>query len=157
MPIVYVGLGSNRGDKEKNILKAITLLKENGQKILKTSSIYKTKPYGYKEQKDFLNAVVKLRTKLNPENFLILCKKIESEIGRKKSFRLGPREIDLDILFFGKRVIKNKKLTIPHKDLHNREFVLRPLREISPNLIHPVLKKRIAKINNVIIGEKKIR
>lgn len=147
MITVFVGIGSNRGDRRKNILRAVELLKTNGQKILKISSIRETRPYGYKKQHLFLNAAVKLKTKLLPEDFLLLCKKIEKEIGRKKSFKWGPREIDLDILFFGKKIVKTKKLTIPHGDLHNRGFVLIPLTEISPNLVHPILRKRVSKIN----------
>ena len=149
MANVFVGLGSNKGNRKKNILRAIEILKKNNRKILKISSICETKPYGYRKQRNFLNAVVKLKTALSPGNFLLLCKKIEKEIGRKKVFRWGPREIDIDILFFDKKVLKSRKLTIPHKDLHNREFVLTPLSEIAPNFVHPVLKKRIFEIRNV--------
>lgn len=146
MTTVFLGLGSNRGNRKKNILRAIKLLKRSGQKVLRLSSLRETKPYGYKKQKKFLNAVVKLKTKLLPSELLELCKKIEKKIGRTKSFRWGPREIDVDILFFGKKIIKNKKLTIPHKDLHNRAFVLQPLMEIAPNFVHPVLKKRVSEL-----------
>lgn len=149
MANVFVGLGSNKGNRKKNILRAIELLKKNSQKILKISSICETKPYGYKKQRKFLNAVVKLKTVLSPGNFLLLCKKVEKEIGREKSSRWGPRKIDVDILFFDRKVLKSKKLIIPHKDLHNREFVLTPLAEISPDFVHPVLKKRISEIRNV--------
>ncbi|MFA5779409.1 MAG: 2-amino-4-hydroxy-6-hydroxymethyldihydropteridine diphosphokinase [Elusimicrobiota bacterium] len=154
MTTVFLGLGSNRGDRKKNILKAIKLLKESGQKVLRLSSLLETKPYGYKKQKKFLNAVVKLRTKLLPSELLELCKKIEKKTGRTKSFRWGPREIDIDILFFGKEVIKSKKFTIPHSDLHNRNFVLTPLVEIAPNFVHPVLKKRVSEMYSIIQGEK---
>ncbi|MDO8734963.1 MAG: 2-amino-4-hydroxy-6-hydroxymethyldihydropteridine diphosphokinase [Elusimicrobiota bacterium] len=154
MTTVFLGLGSNRGDRKKNILKAIKLLKESGQKVLRLSSMHETKPYGYKKQKKFLNAAVKLKTKLLPLELLELCKKIEKKIGRTKSFRWGPREIDVDILFFGKKVIKSKKFTIPHSDLHNRNFVLIPLVEIAPNFVHPVLKKRVSEMYSTIQGEK---
>ncbi len=146
MTTVFLGLGSNRGDRKKNILKAIKLLEKNSQKVLRLSSLRETKPYGYKKQKKFLNAVIKLKTKLSPSELLELCKKIEKKIGRKKSFRWGPREIDIDILFFGKEIIRNKKLTIPHGDLRNRTFVLQPLTEIAPNFVHPVLKKRVSEL-----------
>ncbi|MBN1384531.1 MAG: 2-amino-4-hydroxy-6-hydroxymethyldihydropteridine diphosphokinase [Elusimicrobia bacterium] len=149
MTDVFVGIGSNKGNRKKNILRAVGLLERYGQKIIKISSIHETRPYGYKKQNLFLNAVIKLKTGLSPEKFLSLCKKIEKEIGRKKSFRWGPREIDLDILFFGKKVMKTKKLTIPHDDLHNRKFVLIPLTEISSKLVHPVLKKRVSEIKTV--------
>ncbi|MEW6556646.1 MAG: 2-amino-4-hydroxy-6-hydroxymethyldihydropteridine diphosphokinase [Elusimicrobiota bacterium] len=146
MTIVFIGLGSNKGNRKKNILSAIELLKKNGQKILKKSSIYETKPYGYKKQKKFLNAVVKLKTNLSPLALLKLCKKVETAIGRTNSFRWGPREIDLDILFYGKKVYRNQYLTIPHLDLHNRTFVLQPLTEIAPNFVHPVVKKQIKRL-----------
>ncbi len=146
MTTVFLGLGSNRGDRKKNISKAIKLLEKSGQKVLRVSSLRETKPYGYKKQKKFLNAVVKLKTKLLPLELLKLCKKIEKKIGRTESFRWGPREIDIDILFFGEKTIKNKKLTIPHGDLHNRTFALQPLTEIAPNFVHPVLKKRVSEI-----------
>lgn len=154
MTTVFLGLGSNSGDRKKNILKAIKLLEKSGQKVLRLSSLRETKPYGYKKQKNFFNAVVKLKTKLLPLELLELCKKIEKKIGRTKSFRWGPREIDVDILFFGKEVIKNKKLTIPHSDLHNRNFVLTPLLEIAPNFVHPVFKKRVSEIYSTLQGEK---
>jgi len=146
MTTVFLGLGSNRGDRKRNILKATKLLEKSEQKVLRASSLRETKPYGYKKQKKFLNAVVKVKTKLLPSELLELCRKIEKKIGRKKSFRWGPREIDIDILFFGKEIIRNKKLTIPHGDLHNRTFVLQPLTEIAPNFVHPVLKKRVSEL-----------
>lgn len=150
MTTVFLGLGSNRGDRKKNILKAIELLKKSGQKVLRLSSLRETKPYGYKKQKKFLNAAVKLKTKLLPSELLELCKKIETKIGRTKSFRWGPRVIDVDILFFGKKIIKNKKFTIPHIDLHNRNFVLSSLMEIAPNFVHPVLKKRVSEMYSAL-------
>ncbi|MBI5573214.1 MAG: 2-amino-4-hydroxy-6-hydroxymethyldihydropteridine diphosphokinase [Elusimicrobia bacterium] len=154
MMTIFLGLGSNKGDRKKNILKAIKLLKKSGQKVLRLSELRETKPYGYKKQKKFLNAVAKLKTKLLPSELLELCKKIEKKIGRTKSFRWGPREIDVDILFYGKKVIKNKKLTIPHSDLHNRNFILIPLVEIAPNFVHPVLKKQVSEMYSTIQGEK---
>lgn len=143
---VYIGFGSNRGGRKKNILKALALLESNNLKILKISSFYETAPYGFKNQKKFLNGVVKLKTGLPPEKLLGLCKKIEKEVGRVPSRRWGPREIDLDIIFYGKKIFKSKKLSIPHADLHNRKFVLQPLKEIAPGFIHPVFKKSVSSI-----------
>jgi len=143
---VYIGLGSNRGNRKKNILKALELLKDNDQKILKMSSFCETEPYGYKNQRKFLNIAAKLKTDLPPEKFLNLCKKIEKEVGRMDRLRWGPREIDLDILFYGYKTYKSKKLSIPHADLHNRKFVLLPLKEIAPGFVHPILKKCVSKI-----------
>ena len=146
MTNVYIGLGSNKGNRKKNILKAVKLLKDSGQKILKISSFYETKPYGYKNQKNFTNAVAKLKTDLPPEKLLNLCKKIEKKVGRIHSFRWGPREIDIDILFYGYKIHKSKKLSIPHADLHNRTFVLLPLKELAPGFVHPIIRNCISKI-----------
>ena len=146
MTTVYIGLGSNRGNRRKNILRALGMLKGNGQKIVKISSFYETEPYGYENQSRFLNIAAKVKSNLPPEKFLSLCKKIEKTVGRTGSFRWGPREIDIDILFYGHKTFKSRKLTIPHADLHNREFVLLPLKEISPGFVHPVIKRSISKI-----------
>lgn len=147
MTTVFIGLGSNKGNRKKNILSAVKLLKKNGQKVLETSRIAETAPYGYRKQKKFLNAVVKIKTGLSPLGLLKLCKKIEKELGRTESFRWGPREIDLDILFFGRKVFKSAELTVPHRDLANRDFVLSPLTALAPRLMHPVLKKRVSEIS----------
>jgi len=156
MTTVFIGLGSNKGNREKNIAKAVELLGESGQKILKKSSLYETEPYGYKKQRNFFNAVVKIQTKLPPLELHKLCVKIEKKIGRTGSFRWGPREIDLDILLFGKRVIENRRLTIPHYDLHNRDFVLTPLLEIAPDFSHPELKKGQKKTSYLVTPCRKI-
>lgn len=145
--VAYIGLGSNIGDRKKNILKAIEELKKSGQKILKISSIYETKPWGFEKQRKFLNAVVKIKTFLSAVDLLQLCKSIERKIGRKKTFRWGPRKVDLDILFYGKKRINTRKLKIPHPEIKNREFVLRPLKEIAPRLIHSVYGQSISKIS----------
>jgi len=149
---VYIGFGSNRGDRKKNILSALKLLALNKQKIIKISSLYETEPYGYKKQKNFLNGVAVLKTAMPPEELLNLLKRIEKEAGRRRSFRWGPREVDLDILFYGYKVYKSKTLSIPHADLHNRKFVLLPLNEIAPGFIHPVIKKSVSVILKNLSG-----
>ncbi len=141
---VFLGLGSNIGDRKRNILKAVEEFERNGQKILKISSIYETKPWGFEKQRKFLNAAVKMKTFLTASDLLALCKYIENKIGRKKSFRWGPRKVDLDILFYGKKKVNTEKLKIPHPEIKNREFVLNPLKEIAPDLIHPVYGQSIS-------------
>lgn len=112
------------------------------------SSIYETKPYGDLKQEDFFNAVFKIKTYYQPVELFGFLKKVEEKIGRKKSIKWGPREIDLDILFYNNLILYNEQLTIPHRDLLNRDFVLIPLCEIAPNLKHPEMNKKICEICN---------
>lgn len=134
---VYLGLGANLGDRQGNVLKAVELLSQWGQ-IDELSSLYETEPVGYLEQPPFLNAVCQLTTTLTAEELLAVAKNIESALGRIQSFRNAPRPIDIDILFCGDQVINSPQLTIPHPRLEERAFVLVPLAEIAPDLIHPV-------------------
>ncbi len=139
---VYLGLGANVGKKKENIEKTIELL---GLSIsdINLSKIYETKPWGYKKQDNFLNAVVKGKTTLSPGELLELTKSIEKKIGRVYRFRWGPREIDIDILFYNNTVHKEISLEIPHPRLHLRDFVLKPLMDIDSNFVHPILKKAV--------------
>ncbi len=115
------------------------------------SSIYETKPYGVKEQDNFLNAVIKISTSSNLSQLFIFLKNIEDELGRKSNTKWGPREIDLDLLFFNDIVYSDEKIIIPHKEIELRDFVLTPLCEIAPDLFHPVLNQ---KISDICIDEK---
>ena len=145
----YIGVGSNIGDRRKNIFSAIGLINLiDDINIKQCSRIYETKPWGYKDQRDFFNAVLEIETRLSPEKLLSELKKIEKKMDRKKCVRWGPRAIDLDILFYGMRIISGKQnLRIPHNELQNREFVLRPLVEIAGGgFRHPVLKKSIRQL-----------
>lgn len=131
MAKVYIGVGSNLGDKRENIFKALEMLNQASEiEINKCSSIYKTKPFGHIRQPDFFNAAWEVETALQPEILLAVLKNIERKIGRKKTFRWGPRVIDLDILTYGNKKIKTKNLTVPHPEMQHRDFVLQPLREI---------------------------
>ncbi len=136
---VYLGLGSNLGDKRKNIRNAVKLLREH-VKVIKVSSLYKTKPVGYTDQPDFLNAVLEIKTSVAPSGLLRIVKAIEKKMGRRRTFRNGPRVIDIDILLYEGRRVKTSRLTIPHPRLNEREFVLAPLREIGPRLDKKVFK-----------------
>jgi len=145
---VYISLGSNLKDKFTNIKLALYYLKSIG-KIVKKSSLYKTSPVENENQPFFLNCVVKIYTNLTAYKLLNELKNIEKKLGRKKTKkRFQPRVIDLDILFYDKKIIRSKNLTIPHEKLHKRKFVLWPLAEVAPNFIHPILKKTIKKIKN---------
>jgi GTP cyclohydrolase-4 len=143
MATVYLGLGSNLGDRKKNLAQALELLSQH-LKIEQVSSIYETEPVGYEQQPLFLNAVCRISTKLNPEKLLRLAKKIEAKLGRTPSFPNAPRPIDIDILLYGDEVLSNKELTIPHPRLAERAFVLAPLAEIAPDLVHPENGKTIS-------------
>ncbi len=134
---VYLGLGANLGDRQSNLLRAIDLLSRK-VRIEKRSSLYETEPVGYDRQPRFLNAVCRVSTSLSPEELFALAKDIEAALGRRPGFPNAPRPIDIDILFYGDRVIESPQLTIPHPRLEERAFVLVPLAEIAPDLVHPV-------------------
>ena len=148
----YLGLGSNLGDREQNLARAIDLLAQR-VKIEKSSSLYVTEPVDYGDQPLFLNAVCCVRTSLTPDELLGLAKRIEAALGRKPSFRNGPRPIDIDILFYGDSVVDLPHLTIPHPRLPERAFALVPLAEIAPNLVHPLsgqtVKEMVAQLKDV--------
>lgn len=136
---VYLALGTNLGDRDANLARARELILSKAL-ILETSPIYITPPWGYEDQPDFLNQVLKVQTRMAPRRLLRFLKKVESKMGRIKTFRNGPRLIDIDILFYGQRVIEENDLCIPHPRLHERAFVLVPLNDIAPDFVHPVLK-----------------
>jgi 2-amino-4-hydroxy-6-hydroxymethyldihydropteridine diphosphokinase len=142
--IVYLGVGSNIGDKVNNCLRALTWIATSDHtRIRAVSPLYKTEPLGYQEQDWFINGVAKVSTALPPHPLHAFLQGIERDMGRKKSFRMGPRIIDLDILLYGAEVIEDSDLIIPHPHLHERGFVLVPLAELAPDLLHPVLKKTV--------------
>lgn len=144
MAIVYAGLGSNRGNKSDNIKKALDMLNmADNASVLAVSSLYETEPEGYEDQDWFLNAAAKLKTTLSPVDLLKLFKEIEQAIGRHKSVRWGPREIDLDLLLYDELSFESPDLVIPHPRMHQRAFVLAPLAEIAKDVLHPVLDKTI--------------
>jgi 2-amino-4-hydroxy-6-hydroxymethyldihydropteridine diphosphokinase len=137
MRTVYLALGSNIGDREKNLHDAIRLLSESGIRIAKISSIYETEPVDYLDQPWFLNAVLEAQTDLPAAQLLGTLRNIESQMGSKKPFANGPRLIDLDILVFGNETIATPDLQVPHPRMLLRNFVLVPLAEIAPTLRHP--------------------
>ncbi|HEX9917285.1 MAG TPA: 2-amino-4-hydroxy-6-hydroxymethyldihydropteridine diphosphokinase [candidate division Zixibacteria bacterium] len=147
MEIVYIGVGSNLGDKKSNIQKAIDSIKEKRiLREIKASSLYLTEPVGKKGQPDFLNLVIKGKTELTPFELLDSLLEIEKNLGRKRKEKWGPREIDLDILFYDDMVVNQENLVIPHPEIPNRRFVLVSLMELSPDLKHPLLNKNIKQL-----------
>ena len=153
MSIVYIGIGSNLGDREKNCTRAIELLEKKGITVKKKSSLYKTEPWGIKDQPEFLNMAIEIETYLKPRELLGFLKQIEAEIGREKSYKWGPRLIDLDILLFDDIILDEDNLKIPHPLMHKRDFVLRPLQEIAPDIIHPSFKMNIGKLLQKLYNE----
>ena len=142
---VFLGLGSNVGNRRAQIQKAIDLISDHIGKIAKKSHLYETQPWGNLQQERFLNQVVMINTMLDPRDLLKEITNIEAELGRdhRDQEKWGPRTIDVDILFYGKRVVRDKGLEVPHPELHLRSFVLVPLMEIAPDLEHPILKQQI--------------
>lgn len=134
MSIAYLGIGSNMGDRAKNICDALKFLETYDIEILKRSTLIETEPVGGPPQGKFLNGAVKIQTFLNPEDLLKCLKSIEVQLGRIKTIVNGPRPIDLDILLYDDLTVKTPDLTIPHPRMFEREFVLCPLREINENI-----------------------
>ena len=145
MTEVYIGIGSNLGDRIANISRAVALFSSYGN-IELMSSVYETEPEGLKGQPDFLNCVIKAQIEIDPARLLAVLKKIEKEMGRKRGRRNGPRLIDLDLLFYNNRVIDTPDLTVPHPRLPQRAFVLVPMVEIARGLVHPALHKSMLQL-----------
>lgn len=147
MSLAYLGFGSNIGNCDKNIARAISILRTQYKiQFLQISSIISTKPYGLTDQPDFKNCVAKIQTDLSPIALLDACLSTEILMKRVRKIKWGPRNIDVDILFFDNLILSSTTLTIPHPEITKREFVLTSLNEIAPNLIHPNCKISINKL-----------
>jgi 2-amino-4-hydroxy-6-hydroxymethyldihydropteridine diphosphokinase len=155
MSTVYIGIGSNLGNRQKNCLRAIELLEKRGIIIKERSTMYETEPWGIKDQPKFINMVVEIETVLNPNELLRILKDVEKKVGRKESLKWGPRIIDLDILLVDDIIINEDNLKIPHPLMHKRDFVLQPLCEIAPDIKHPLLKLSIDKLMQKLLKKSK--
>ena len=144
----YLSIGSNLEDRRQNLSKSQIEIEKIIGKIHKSSKIYETEPWGYKEQNFFLNMVLYIETLLDAESLLLACKKIEENMGRIKNKKWGERNIDIDILYYNNKIINKKDLQIPHKHIHSRKFILKPLNDINPNYINPKLLKTNSKLLN---------
>ena len=149
---IFLSLGTNVGDKNKNLLEGLTFLKEFVN-ILSISSVYKTEPLLYEDQEDFLNIVTEIDYQGTAKSLLLIIKDIEIQMGRKKTFRNGPRIIDIDIIFFKGEEINEEDLIIPHYDWHNRLFVIQPLYELLNKPLnksnHKIHEQKIIKIGKI--------
>lgn len=145
---VYIGLGSNLGDKEKNLDEALAKLNNRSCKVEKVSPKYCTKPVGYTDQDDFLNCAAELKTLYTPEELIKFMLDIEKELKRERIIRWGPRTIDLDVLLYDDIVSHKQEIIIPHPRMQERLFVLKPLNDIAAEAFHPVLRKSINEMYN---------
>jgi 2-amino-4-hydroxy-6-hydroxymethyldihydropteridine diphosphokinase len=161
---VYLGLGSNLGQREANLARAILLLgqpfdsaQDRRVELLRVSSIYETAPWGYTEQPPFLNCVVEAETTLPPPLLLQAVQELEKAMGRKPGFQYGPRLIDVDILLYGSLTIDQPDLQIPHPRIPQRAFVLIPLAELAAIMVHPTLRLPIAELARRVEGKEGVK
>jgi 2-amino-4-hydroxy-6-hydroxymethyldihydropteridine diphosphokinase len=154
MSIAYIGIGSNLGDRKANIEEAITRMKkEKGFQVLRLSSLYESDPWGLKDQSRFLNGVVEVESTLPPKVLLLRLLSIETDMGRMRDRKWGPRVIDLDLLLYDKVIIKESVkdgIVVPHPEMHRRNFVLIPLIELAPDTIHPKNKQPLKKLLHLL-------
>jgi len=159
---VFLGLGSNKGNKINFLIAAQNCINKNPNcSVLECSSIYETIPFGVEEQANFMNAAIEVETSFTLSELHKFTKQTEIEIGREKSFRWGPREIDIDILLFNNLVFESENLSVPHHDLMNRDFALKPLHQIKGDFVFPGTNKIInikylSELKNHIISVKSI-
>jgi 2-amino-4-hydroxy-6-hydroxymethyldihydropteridine diphosphokinase len=150
---VFLLLGSNLGKRELYLQKAINLIELDIAPVTKRSAIYLTQSWGKTDEPDYLNQVIEIKTTSNAQEVLDKVLAIEIILGRQRQVKWGSRTIDIDILFYGDKVINQPGLVVPHPELHKRRFTLVPLAQIAPKFVHPVLKKDISQLKNELIDD----
>ena len=143
MAIAYLSAGSNLGERTANLDEAVAQLDRIGSFVRRVSSVYETEPVGFRDQPWFLNIAVEIETVLSPLELLDHCQAIEQDLGRIRTFQDAPRTLDLDILLYDDLALDSPKLTVPHPRMAERRFVLAPLAEIAPEVLHPILRQTI--------------
>ena len=141
----YIGLGGNLGNPRETFERALEKVSAFAE-VRDISRLYRSKPYGFPDQPDFLNAAIRLATELEPLTLLRELSEVESELGKKEVRKNGPRVIDLDLLLYGEEVYASDELTLPHPGIAERDFVLRPLHDLAPNLVHPVSRRTVSEL-----------
>lgn len=160
---IFLGIGSNKGNKHNFILRTVNLIDQNEKcNVKKCSSIYETTPFGKVDQENFLNTVVQIESFYEPEELFAEIKSIETKLGRKPAIKWGPREIDVDILFYNSLIYDSDDLVIPHPEAMKRDFVIVPMTEIARDYVHPVLRTRmkdfdLSTVESHIISKTKFR
>lgn len=150
----YIAIGSNLGDKEKNIREALEIISNsNHTKINKIAKYYNTEPVGYADQDEFLNTAIEIKTLLNPKNLMKFLLEVEKSLKRERIIRWGPRTLDLDVIFYDDLISSDEEVIIPHPRMEERLFVLNPLCDIAPYKLHPILNKRIIDIRDSILKD----
>ena len=152
---VFLGLSTNIGSKEENLRTALSEI-EGFAKVEKISSFYKTPPYGYRDQDDFLNMATEISTELTAIELIVKLQEVEHKMGRVREIKNGPRVIDIDILLYNNEIIKHPNLKVPHPEMHKRNFVLAPLAEIAAETKHPILSKTIQTLQKELINPDKV-
>ena len=153
MKIAYLGLGSNLGDRQANLADAVTRLEAPKLRVLRRSSLWETEPRDMVHQPWFLNQVIEAESDLFPMQLLARIRRIENDMGRVKTTPKGPRLIDIDVLFFGRAVVRTGELEIPHPRLAERRFVLEPMAELNPDFRHPITRRTIREMLAAVTGQ----
>jgi len=156
-PLCYLGVGSNLGDRLENIKASRRYLEESqGIRFRRNSSLYKTAPVGIDGAPDFYNCVFEIETSLTPFKLLALCKEVERRMGRDTGLYMRSRKLDLDILIYGDLTLKTQELIIPHSRMHERLFVIAPLNDLTPDLVHPTINKRVSDLLLELEGKERV-
>lgn len=153
----YISLGSNTGDRRDYLEKSLVMILKSIGNLKSKSPIYETQAWGHIHQDDFLNQVICIHTEFSPTELLRRLLQIENNLGRQRTFRYGPRTIDLDILLYDDLIVNSHELVIPHPEMHRRKFILVPIVSIAPDLIHPVFKKTMFQLTQEVEDNLQVR